>query len=483
MANGSKPVGCVQQNCPLQQGKIWVYVKDDKGKGVSGEEITGPGTKKSDGSGFASFEHLAPQKYTVKASPLPASLKENFYLPEPVSQEVPLAAGETKRVNFQLKLKPSPTISVAAPKLVLVKHDYQGKVKPDDKPHRVPVKLGLKGDYDGVGELTVSPADVLVFEKEDDKDDKAKPLPWKIKAADLKPGKTVYIQAKNASKNDKGTELKLTLKEGTIPPKVADATEKITCVLLQLNIYKVRPEDGSEPVQIDETHKIDPGRAVLVQGTTDKRLWAQRAKLVVARAKPVDHKGNLVLKTITGSVEAFGADKEKPAHGQTALHGDGLKFANDKIDQAKGTTLWVQGKTKSGKMEDTGWTVELAELPGQEGDRVTMTVLKTELRLFKSKTTAAEDPKAFSDEDKVQVGRYVHKQDGKRKRAKLVVRRWNLRILRASCFFPAGMSLMRPIRKRRQPHRESSSSTRQLPVRRLLLGAISTNQRSAQRTI
>src|ERR1700688_3834836 len=87
MANGSKPVGCVQQNCPLQQGKIWVYVKDDKGKGVAGEEITGPGTKKSDGSGFASFEHLAPKKYTVKASPLPAGLKEDFYLPEPASSQ------------------------------------------------------------------------------------------------------------------------------------------------------------------------------------------------------------------------------------------------------------------------------------------------------------------------------------------------------------------------------------------------------------
>ena len=214
-----------------------------------------------------------------------------------------------------------------------MKHDYHGKDKPGVKAHRIAVKLGYDGEHDGVGELSCDhPAHIKVFEKVDDTAEKT--LPWKIPAAELK-GKTVYVEAQAQSDSVGGTELKLTLKDGTIPPKKPDATEKITCILLKLDIYKARPEDNSDPVIIDEAKKIDPGRAVLVQGTTDKRLWAQRAKLVVAKAKPYDYAKKLILKPITQGVEAFPADKEQPAAGQTALTGDGLKFANGSIDQAK----------------------------------------------------------------------------------------------------------------------------------------------------
>ena len=65
-------------------------------------------------------------------------------------------------------------------------------------------------------------------------------------------------------------------------------------------------------------------------------------------------------------------------------------------------------------MSDTGWTVEIEELPGKEGDRVTMTVIKAELALYKSRAdvkATVPRPAAFSDDDKFDKGRYVHLQD------------------------------------------------------------------------
>ena len=266
-----------------------------------------------------------------------------------------------------------------------------------------------------------------MYEKQDDAADKAQALPLEIKAADLQ-GKTVYVEGVKPSSAVSATELKLSLTKGTIPPKQVAATEKITCVKLKLDIYKARPEDNSEPVVIDDATKIDPGRAVVVQGTTDKRLWAQRAKMVLSKAEPNDYAGKLVLKPLTGGVEVFAAEMEKPASGQTALSGDALKFANPPIDQTKGTILWMQGKSQSPNMSDTGWTVELEEVPGQEGDRVTNTVLQVELALYQSRTDPPAKtplPTALSDDDKFDKGRYVHLQNTKfhHGRAMIVVKK------------------------------------------------------------
>jgi hypothetical protein len=323
-------------------------------------------------------------------------------------------AGGAAQVTFHLKPRPWPIISVDAPKIVLVRHDYQGKPKPGVKPHRIPVKLSFGGDHDGDGEFNSNHADhIVVFEKADDAEDKAKRLPWNIKAADLK-DKTVFIEGKAPSASMQDTQLTLTLKNGSAPPKNNPATEKITCILLELDIFKWRPDDGSDPVQIGEGPKIDPGRAVLVQNT---HLWAQRAKMVLAKAKPATYAKDLVIKPIhtgAGVVAAFAHDMEKPAPGQAELTGAGLTFPNGPIDAAKGVILWVQGKHLSGTMSDTGWTVELEELPGHEGDRVTMTAIQAEIDLFKSRTDTPAKiplPAAFSDSDKFDKGRFVHLQD------------------------------------------------------------------------
>lgn len=295
--------------------------------------------------------------------------------------------------------KPQPTavpkITVSAPKIVLVRRDYQDKLNPKPAAQRLSVQLGLDGDYDGVGDLTSSQADTIrVFETADGKDVKA--LPWSIPAADLKAGKTIYIEAAKPSPALDGTVLTLTLSGGSLPVKQQAATDKLTCVQLQLDIYKPRPDDGSDPAIMEEAKKYDPGRYVVIHDPAN-HLFTQRAMLVVAKAQPADFKGKLVLKPLTAGVEVYAGDKEVPASGQTALTGDGLKFANGDIDAAKGTKLWVQGKTKSGALADTGWTVELEDVPGKEGDRVTMTVVS--ITLVKIQTTDITNAAAWEEDD------------------------------------------------------------------------------------
>ena len=417
---GSGVTGCKKK----QSGAIRATVNDDNGAGVATIQITGPGNQPTDGTGLASFDNLAPGTYTVTVTnPLPDAVKDDFHLPDKLaSKKVKVAAGQTVPVAFQLKRRPTPTISVDDPKIVIVKHEYHGKKKPGVKAHRIAVKLGYQGDHDGVGELSCAQADqIKVFEKENDTS--AKTLPWSIKASGLQ-NKTVYVEGAKESPSVAGTELKLTLKNGTILPKVDDATEKITCLLLKLNVYKPRPEDNSDPVIMDEGLKIDPGRGIIVQGATDKLLFAHRAKLVLIQAKPVAYTGKLILKPIKDNVELFGSADEVPASGQTVLSGDSLKFDNGTIDAVNGVIFFVQGKSKSDAVGDSGWKVEAVDVPDQEGDRVTMTAFKAELRIFKSQPADKSAAVQIADADKIDTGRFVHKQDpdNNHGRAKLVVR-------------------------------------------------------------
>lgn len=55
-----------------------------------------------------------------------------------------------------------PQIEVEGSKLVTVKQDYQGKSKPDVKPHRISATLKVQEEFDGKGEFTWSPQ-ILVF--------------------------------------------------------------------------------------------------------------------------------------------------------------------------------------------------------------------------------------------------------------------------------------------------------------------------------
>ena len=413
LPGGNGAVDGANADCPLRQGTILATVVDTTGAVVPGIEIAGPATKSTGAGGDAGFDKLAPSKYTVTlTTPFTGAAADTYAPPaKNISRSVKVSAGQTSPVSFQLRLRPTPTIALDDPKIVIVKHDYHGKKKPDVKPHRIMVTLGYDGDHDGVGELSCDhPDQIKVYEKQNGTS--AKALPWSIKASKLKT--TVWVEGAKESSAVAGTELKLTLKNGTIPPKVDAATEKITCVLLQMDVYKWRPEDNSDPEIVTEPLKIDPGRSVLLQGTTATRLWAQRAKLVVAKAKPYDYAGKLVIKPIIDNLSMFAVADEVAVSGQVALAAAALTLDNATIDQASGTTFWTEGKTQSAAMSDSGWTIETEDLPDVEGDRITMTVLKAELELYQSRTQtpeAAEKPTVFTDDDKFDKGRYLHWQN------------------------------------------------------------------------
>ncbi|MES2163574.1 MAG: hypothetical protein V4476_20645 [Pseudomonadota bacterium] len=329
-----------------------------------------------------------------------------------------LHPGEDEIVYLEVRPRPAPKIEIAAPKLVLVRHAYHGRDKPGVKPHRLAVKLSAEGDFDGEGRFTFPADQVKVFEAIDSADDTAVASPYTVPRTDLA-GKTVYVEAIKESAAVDGTTLTFALETGSVAAKPA-ATEKITCVKLMLEIYTSRPADGGEPAKLADDARWETGRAVLEQGTDQRQLWAERAKLVLRQALPADFAGKLILEPITAGVDLFAEAEEKPVKDHVALGADKRQVDNAAIDGVNGATYWVQGKTVSAKMADTGWKLGVEGVLGAdgelaEGERVTMTVLKAELALHKSRTVikASGDPAAFSNEEKLTEARYLHQQDGK----------------------------------------------------------------------
>jgi len=100
-----------------------------------------------------------------------------------------------------------------------------------------------------------------------------------------------------------------------------------------------------------------------------------------------------------------------------------------------GVTLWAEGVAPSSVPSDV--TLELALSPGPTCDvlppqHITLTSIEVFLDLYQSRTAAGTDPLPLSDADKLDPGRFVHRQDGGRHhgRALLIVRKaqpatWN----------------------------------------------------------
>jgi hypothetical protein len=375
---------------------------------TSGPTAGSGGTGKDTGS--LDLADLLSGTYSVSLT-LPEQHGAKYAVPKTLPQ-ITLSRGQKGQLRIVLPERPEPTIKIDDPKIVLVRHKYLDDASLGAKPHRIPVTLGVQGEFDGTGQLTCSAADqIKAYATQDGTDEIA--LPATIKAEQLKKGHVVFIEGQKASASVGATEIKLELKGGSVPPKQTTASEKITCVKLQIDAYKSRPEDGSDPTALTEDEKIKPGRHIVLQGSSNDRLFAERSLIVVKQAEPNDFAGKLVLKPRTGNVALFAANQEVPAAGQAALADAALKIDNATIDAAKGQRFWAQGQTKSGALGDTGLVVELESLPGAEGDRITMTVLKLELRLHKSRTDlpTAGDPTAFSDDEKMNVGRFLHVQD------------------------------------------------------------------------
>ena len=152
-----------------------------------------------------------------------------------------------------------PTIQIADPKIVLVEKGFQ------EQPHRIRVDLGTNIAFDGWALLSCNRArQIQVYDAEEG--GSRQRIPMRIPGEDLTGGVTLYIQGAQPSSDVNGTTLTLELRAGSSP--VGDpARDSLTCVELQLDICRPRPDDGSAPVPLRARDKNDPGRMLQRQDT------------------------------------------------------------------------------------------------------------------------------------------------------------------------------------------------------------------------
>ncbi|MBZ5625995.1 MAG: hypothetical protein LAQ69_46000 [Acidobacteriia bacterium] len=305
--------------------------------------------------------------------------------------------GPPKAVKACDKNQVSPVIAVAAPKIVMVKKGYQAQG------HRLAVRLATNATFSGTGTLTITPGGVRLFDSKGG----ALPLPYaNIPGAQLSKVITVYVEGVNPSGAMDGVHLSLALAGGDKTIVSSPATDTLTCVevTLELGQYKANPGGGDPPPVGD---KIGVGRNLHLQ--TDK-YGAGRAMLTIEKAQPAAYPGDLVLKSRGGRVRTFArAGNEVAAAGQ-AEEADPLNTPNPWINPP-GHKLWVEGSSASKDVLDTGFTLEISDLPGVEGDRANITVVDARLKVHQSRRKAGKVPKPVADGDKLNPGRFLHKQD------------------------------------------------------------------------
>jgi hypothetical protein len=427
--DGTKGVGVVDG----QQSKVTVLVdpcvltvevvcQDTQGPADGVKVALSGGTsssEKSSGGVGAKFDELTLNAGHQIALTLPKALAEDYAPPRQIPDITMPAADFTTRIV--LLKRPAPVIEIDDPKVVVVAHAYHGQPKPGVPAHRVKVTLKSDIAFDGEGVFTCSPDDIKVFAGPSP-DQTALALPLTVPQADLAAGKAIYIEAKKASGLKEGTSLKFKLQNGTIEPK-PEATQKITCVKLQLDIHKSRPEPGGDPEKLAEGPKLDPGRPVVLQKVVDRIYFSERAKLLLSRAEPRDYDGNLKLEPITAGVSLFAKGQEEAEDGQGALTAADLTIANTDLSSSSGRVFWVEGTTASAASGDTGWRVSIDGLAGSEGDRVTITVIQADLELSQSRAVIPANGPPAAVAEPFRVGRYLHKQHEQfHGRARLVVK-------------------------------------------------------------
>jgi hypothetical protein len=90
--------------CPLKKGAIYVFVKDDRGKGVEGVHVTCKGTPPSDSEGFAFFDPLEDgRSYLTSIDLVPTpTIASKYYIFSQSKIKAPVSAGRITLVEFQL---------------------------------------------------------------------------------------------------------------------------------------------------------------------------------------------------------------------------------------------------------------------------------------------------------------------------------------------------------------------------------------------
>lgn len=405
---------------PLPSFKVRVE-QSDNGALFGGVVVELSGTDKLkqttvQGTGEATFATLKPGKYTVKLT-LTKTQLDHFSAPGLYRQVV--AVGQTNElvVRVNTRTKANPKLTIEDPKVVVVKRAYMDKAKATARPHRLPVRLTVSARFDGTGALSCNQTTKVKAYKTPT-DGAPVDFPVQLAAGELNQGVsgdpfTLYIEGEAPSGAMNDIELKLTLNGGTaiLGPPVKDT---ITCVKLKLEICKWRVDDATDPVAIAEGDQIDKGRYVHVQ---DDDNSCERAKLIIHQAEPAAFTGALSLRVwdngkgaLGNRVELYDAEKASQASQQNPL-----SISNTAIP-ATGKILWAEGKKASAALLDTPIRLGLDSLPDTdagliEGDRVSVTVLKTTLEICQSRKKPDKDPDPMSAEDQIKKGRYLHQQD------------------------------------------------------------------------
>ncbi len=302
------------------------------------------------------------------------------------------------------KKEVGPLVKIADPKIVLVKKAYQ------TDPHRIQVTLSTDCTFTGTGSLTSAQAgQIRLFDSER----KGKPLalPLALTGAELTRGRVVYVEGQSASGLMNDTTLTLTITGGDKTIVRNPATDKLTRVELKLDLCQYKPKPGgADPAPLSDGDKIAIGRNLHEQDV--KRLLAGRCLLIVRKAKPVAYTGSVVLVATNtrGQVRTFAYAQEVPATGEAPATASPLSTKNTDIPAA-GLKLWVEGAKVSAAVRDTGFTVEISDLPRREGDRVKITVAQTRVDVCQSRAKATDTPAPIADGKKMNPGRFVHLQD------------------------------------------------------------------------
>jgi hypothetical protein len=314
----------------------------------------------------------------------------------------------------------SPQIQIRAPQLVLVRKPYQ--VQANERPHRIAVTLRASRRFVGQGELTHNAGGgIVVYNAAEN--GLLLAMPYTVPGATLARGVTVYVQAATASAAMNDTVLTLNL--NTAEPRLNNpVTDQMTRIELHLDLCGYKPvTGGADPAPLGGELRVDPGRNLHVQ--TEQRI-AGRLLMIVRRTTPNDYPGSVILKRTNNRVRPYAYAQEVPPQRPNppdAKQPSPLTTLNTTISLVTGLRLWVEGRRTSGALRDTGFTLEISDLPRREGDRANITVIKAVVDVAQSRPRNGGEPAMMRR--KLDPGRFLHLQDAGNRysRAKVVLRR------------------------------------------------------------
>jgi hypothetical protein len=179
-------------------------------------------------------------------------------------------------------------------------------------------------------------------------------------------GVLVFAESTTASGVIEDFKLTLTLNATGTLTAGSPASIKLTAVEITLDIAQPRTAPGPRPPLLSSTDKINPGRDLTVQ---DPGFKHERAMLIVRQPNPVVGV-TLVLTSIDPtSIQAFTSETQVTGEKPIANPDTFLGF----ILPATGAEFFVEGKTASGALRDTGYSLGIQGLE-KDADHVAITV-------------------------------------------------------------------------------------------------------------